>query len=398
MARLIFPKLDWRLWLLLVAIGGWLSGFWWCRGRWEQGQWFLWVVLPVFALHADHVWNLWRDWYRERDWVWLGVFALIEWQFWITGIRTGDWWGGAGSGRDLVMMTVLLSLLAMAARRPDLSRWLREGTLALASVAVLVSLLVFYRDYGLSEQRFRLNWRYREGFNAVTTGVLVGYALVLGLRRERRHWLSALALALLGFALAGTESRGALLAVVAAVAVALAQAFFRREGPGLKGPLLLSCAAGGIGFVGYWAGASLLTQDTGGMVARGSAGRLEIYQHYLAHLSATDWLLGQGQVTPLGPEFLGWTVHHTHSAYLGQLVAFGAVGLCGLLALLVTVTWRVRASSELPLIVFGAVACLFDGGIVFSALSMARWEVLVLAVPLVMAWSRDREPPSVPRH
>lgn len=398
MARLISSKHDWRLWLLLLAIGGWLSGFWWCRGRWEQGQWFLWVLLPVFALNADSIWNLWRNWYRERDWVWLGVFGLVEWQFWITGLRTGDWWGGAGSGRDFVMMTVLLSLLALCARRPDLSRWLREGTFVIASVAVLASLLIFYQDYGLSEQRFRLNWRYREGFNAVTTGVLVGFALLLGLRRDKQNWLFATALMILGFALAGTESRGALLAVVAGVGVALAQAFFRKEGPGLKGPLLLSCGAGGLGFVVYWAGASLLAQDAGGMVARGSAGRLEIYQHYLGNLSAIDWLLGQGQVTPLGPEVLGWTVHHTHSAYLGQLVAFGAVGLFGLLALLATVSWRVRASSYLPLIVFGAVACLFDGGVVFSALSMARWEVLVLAVPLVMAWSSHREPRKFSAH
>ena len=53
-----------------------------------------------------------------------------------------------------------------------------------------------------------------------------------------------------------------------------------------------------------------------------------------------------------------------------------------------------RAQAVLPLFVFGLIACLFDGGQVLSVLTLARWETLLVLVPLVLAaaqWDLEAE-------
>ena len=223
--------------MLQFALIGWVTGFWWAGGRWEQDLWLQWIVLPSFALNADHIWALWKNHFgdagegvRKNLW-WFGLFSLIEWQFWVTGFRTGDWWGGAGSGKDLVILTVLISSFALVFQQPAARNRLWLSVLAVAFLAVAVSLLIFYQQYAASEERFRLVWRNQPGFNAVTTGILVGFALVAAWGPWTRHrkiptWVRHLVLLVLGIALAASESRGALLAVLAAGAVHLTREVF----------------------------------------------------------------------------------------------------------------------------------------------------------------------------
>lgn len=397
--------LHWRPWLLHLALIAWVTGFWWCSGRWEHNRWLQWIVLPVFAINADHVWALWKEWLgslalglglglgsdQKRDLWWFALFSLIEWQFWLTGIRTGDWWGGPGSGKDLIILIVLLSSLVLLARDLRALTWLWRSVLFVAALALGASACLFYADYGISEERFRLGWRSQPGFNAVTTGLLVGFALVVAWGPwanfgKRFHWVHGLVLFLFGALLAASESRGALLAVSVAF-VAQAFLWFQKSDSPSKGALRLfgQLLPSLFGFLGYWFLALRVGESSSALVARGSAGRLEIYRHYLADLSVLDWVVGKGHVPSLPPSELGWLVHHPHSAYLGQLVGYGLLGSILLAIVLLAALWKIRARPELPLVLFGLTACLFDGGQLVSALTLARWETLVVLVPLIIA-------------
>ena len=367
-------------------------------------MWMQWVVLPSFALNADHVWALWKDWFgaagggMRRVFWWLGLFTLIEWQFWVTGFRTGDWWGGAGSGKDLVVLVVVISSLGLLSQKPTARNRLWLLVVGIAFLAVTASLLIFYQQYAVSEQRFRLVWRYQPGFNAVTTGLLVGFALVAAWGPWAHHekvpaWGRHLVLLVFGIALAASESRGALLAVLAAGAVHLARKLLIDEGSSKRGTfsirtlqeLLVPCA----GFLVYWLLAFRQGEASGGdLVNRGSAGRLEIYGIYLSQLSPLDWIFGKGRIPSLAPEELGWLVHHTHNAYLGQLVSYGVLGAVALALILLFALWKIRRTPEVSLVTFGLVACLFDGGQIVTILSLARWETLVVLVPLIVAVTR----------
>ncbi|WP_411846898.1 hypothetical protein AAFN60_05170 [Roseibacillus persicicus] len=394
-------RLDkWRPLLLQFALIAWVTGFWWCRGRWEQGLLLQWVVLPAFALNADHAWNLWKEWFGagvRRYFCWWSLFSLIEWQFWVTGARAGDWWGGAGSGKDFVVLSILVTSLALLGQNPSARLRLWWSVMVVGLIAIGASFFQFYQDYGISEQRFRLVWRYRAGFNAVTTGILVGFALVVCWGPWARHrripvWGQYLALIFLGAALAASESRGALLAALVAGGGHLLQGillgkspFKLRLAPAYVWQNLLVPVAG---FVAYWAMALQFGKAEGDdLMSRGSAGRLDVYQEYLKQLSGWDWAVGTGEVFSLPPEELGWLVHHPHSAYLGQLAGYGVLGSLLLLVFLGVALWAIRRRPELPLVLFGLAAGLFDGGQFFSAFSVARWEILVVFVPLVVALS-----------
>lgn len=388
---------HWRPWLLHFAIVGWVTGYWWASGRWEHGLWLQWIVLPAFALNADHVWQLWKEWWgglasgEGRKLWWFGFFSLLEWQFWVTGFRTGDWWGGAGSGKDLALLVILVSSLFLLSREERALTWLWRGVVAIGLVAAVVSAFLFYGEYGVSEERFRLGWRSLPGFNAVTTGILVGFALVVGwgpwsLTEGKYRWPQWLVLALLGALLAASESRGALLAVLVAL-VGRGALLFQEEGSVVERakrflPISLPPL---LGFLVYWLLALGAGERSSDLVTRGSAGRLEIYQRYLSELGPLDFWIGKGHVPSLPASELGWLVHHPHSAYLGQLVAYGWLGTLALFALLAIALWRIRGCSEMPLVLFGLTACLFDGGQMLSMLTIARWETLVVLVPLIMA-------------
>lgn len=358
---------------------GWVAGFWLFAGRYEQAAWCAWVLFPAAVWNGRRVFNLWREVQGgTRGW-WLLLGALIGWQFLITGLRGGEWWAGAGAGKDALLLCALVSGLVLAGRDEQSRYLLWRVALAAGSGAVLVSLIVFYSEIGIDEERFRLCWRGWPGFNAVTTGILAGMAMMVGIatgENGTRGWkvCACAALVVLGFGLAASESRGPLLAVGAGVAWWLSgnARLWRR----LSWPLA--------GFLAYWVLVMFADQEGVGLIERGSSGRLGIYQTYLSQMAAVDWWVGRGRVWML-PEFvLGWRVHHPHNAYLGQLVGYGLIGF---LLMLATLAWgflRMRRSPESAILVFGLITLLFDGGRVFSVTSIARWEVLVVMVPLVL--------------
>ena len=266
----------------------------------------------------------------------------------------------------------------MIGRDDKFRRGLWNGVFAAGSIAVLLSLFVFYSKIGMNEERFRLCWRGLPGFDAVTTGIFTGMALMIGLMgaSESRWWRAFVmaALALLGFGLAASESRGALLAVSAGIAWWLLKN--HRSWSKLVWPIF--------GFAAYWILVGFVGQGRSGLVERGSSGRFEIYPSYLSQITGDDWIFGKGRIWMLPDSVLGWLVHHPHNAYLGQLAGYGIIGLGLMLAILSWAFVKLRGSPEAAILVFGMVTLLFDGGMVFSMYSTARWEALVVLVPLVL--------------
>lgn len=358
---------------------GWVAGFWLFKGRNEQADWFLWVLLPVAVWNGRRILELWGGGSREsRSW-WVLFWSLVGWQFLITGLRAGNWWNGPGAGKDALMMFALVSGLAFVGRDEQGRSWLWKGVLAVGSVGILVSLIAFYSEIRIGEERFRLCWRRWPGFNAVTTGIFTGMALMIGLaggENGRRWWKPCVcaALAVLGFGLAASESRGPLVAVVAGAVWWLAADF--RSWRRLAWPLA--------GFAAYWVLVGFAGQLGGGFIERGSSGRFDIYQTYLSQMAGADWIFGKGKIWMLPESVLGWLVHHPHNAYLGQLAGYGMVGLLLMLTTLARGFFKMRGAPESAILAFGLVTLLFDGGMVFSLFSTARWEALVVMVPLVL--------------
>lgn len=355
---------------------GWVAGFWLFKGRNEQAAWCVWILFPVAVWNGRRVLDLWRGVSREARGWWVLFWSLIGWQFLVTGLRGGNWWAGAGAGRDVLLVFALVSGLVMVGRDGQGRSLLWKVVFVAGAIAVLVSLIVFYSEIRLHEERFRLCWRRWPGFDAVTTGIFTGMALMVGLATGEsgpRWWTRCVcaALAVLGFGLAASESRGPLLAVGAGAVWWLSGNV--RSWRRLGWPLA--------GFAAYWV---LVGQGGGGLIERGSSGRFDIYQTYLSQMSGADWLVGRGEVWMLPESVLGWRVHHPHNAYLGQLVGYGMVALLLLLAMLAWGFLKMRRSPESAILAFGLVTLLFDGGMVFSMISTARWEALVVMVPLVL--------------
>ncbi len=313
----------------------------------------------------------------SRGW-WVLFWSLIVWQFLVTGFRTANWWNKSGAGKDALLIFALVSGLAMIGRDDNYRNALWKSVYVAGSVGVLLSLFAFYSETEMNEERFRICWRGRPGFDAVTTGIFVGMALMIGLigLGDSRWWNAFVcaALAWLGFGLAASESRGALLAVIAGISWWLLKNY--RRWSKLVWPLF--------GFATYWILVAFWGQGRSGLVERGSSGRIDIYLSYLSQIKGSDWIIGKGHIWMLPESVLGWLVHHPHNAYLGQLAGYGIIGLVLMLA---TLSWgfnKLHKSKESAILIFGLVTLLFDGGMVFSMFSTARWEALVVMIPLVL--------------
>ncbi len=370
---------EWREWLLAVALGLWLAGYWVAQDGWYHRRALVWLV-PFLLLGADRMIRA-----GAIRWLW-AVALLLGWQ-----VLSRSWAepplveaGGAG---DAVVVLLLGAALAAVGRRKPFGVWIIGGLAILGAGVVAYSLGAFYGEEGrsLAADRFRNVFVYSEGLNPVLTGMLCASGAVAAawftLRnsgwRARIPW--SLALAVLVFGMLASQSRGPALGFGAGVGILL---FFERRAC-LSAGITIAATVGGYFLAILWSG---VVVDA---IARGTTGRVPIYQWFLERLSGMELLVGWGfgTVSEIPAEELGWFVHHPHSSYLTQLVLGGVLGL-GLL--LVVLGWSLREawregtrgqSLWMALLACGLVSLLFDGAEMFTLHSAPRLELLLVVVP-----------------
>ncbi|MDP6207378.1 MAG: hypothetical protein QGG01_03675, partial [Roseibacillus sp.] len=322
---------EWREWLLAVALGLWLAGYWVAQDGWYHRRALVWLV-PFLLLGADRMIRA-----GAIRWLW-AVALLLGWQ-----VLSRSWAepplveaGGAG---DAVVVLLLGAALAAVGRRKPFGVWIIGGLAILGAGVVAYSLGAFYGEEGrsLAADRFRNVFVYSEGLNPVLTGMLCASGAVAAawftLRnsgwRARIPW--SLALAVLVFGMMASQSRGPALGFGSGLGILL---FFERRAC-LSAGITIVATVGGYFLAILWSG---VVVDA---IARGTTGRVPIYQWFLERLSGMELLVGWGfgTVSEIPAEELGWFVHHPHSSYLTQLVLGGVLGL-GLL--LVVLGWSLR--------------------------------------------------------
>jgi hypothetical protein len=375
-----------REFYLAIAVGLWLGGYFFASG-WEHRQAFRWL-LPIVVLNGD----LLVKTFRETRWLWL-VTALLGYQ-----ALSRLWSGGSeriSNPADLAMVFLLLVALVTIGRKEGAGTII-TGVLAILCAGVtLYSLVVYYGEdsHQLAGHRLRNVLVYEEGLNPVLTGMLCAFGAVAAvwfLRRDdwwpfRGGWV--LALAVLVFGLMMAESRGALLS--AGVGLTVLAFFLRRS-------IWPAVATIGVSVAAYLV-ILFSIGDGGGLIERGSTGRVEIYKWFLERTSLRDVVIGRGmsaEVT-IAEEELGWFVHHPHSAYLTQFLLTGVLGL-GLM--LLVIGWASRSALVearrkdvlwLALLASGTVALIFDCGQMFSVYSAPRIEFLLVLVPAALVIGKN---------
>ena len=371
--------------LLAVVLGLWLAGFWVARDGWHHRRAFI-LLVPFLLLGADHILAA----ARTVRWLW-AVALLVGWQA-LSRVWAEPPLGHAGEFGDAVAVVLLGLALVAVGRMGALAEQIMAGLAALGAAVTVFSLWAFYGDpaHGLAPDRFRNVLVYRgEGLNPVLTGMLCSSGAVAAgwftLRREGRRAgaLWALVLAVLVFGLMASQSRGAMLGFGAGFGTLLL--LERRK-------CLAAVVSTAFSVAVYFLALAVTPQGgdaAGGLIERGSSGRLAIYQWFLERLPGLEVLTGWGfgTVSEIPKEELGWLVHHPHSSFLTQLVLGGLVGM-GLL--LLVLCWSFRDSLRLgmlgqslwaPLLACGLGSLLFDGAEIFSLHSVPRLEFLLVVVP-----------------
>jgi hypothetical protein len=387
-----------RLELLFVAIlAVWLGGFWYCSGAW----WHRWglgcLVIPALLLNFGQL----RSVVREERWLRLAAVLLV-WQvlsrFWSSGPPEP-----MGSWIDALLVFGLLCSVFVLARGPLGTTWVFPALAVVAALVALLSLLVFYAhpERSVAESRLRNVLIYEHGLNAVLTGLLCAFGALIAAWKVagtdpaeskpwRWFWLAVLVLNLLG--LLASQSRGPML--MYGVGVLVFVGIERRR----IIPAVVASVLTVLSYFGLLAWATAGQEAAIDLIQRGSTGRLEMYGWFFKQMSGWEGLFGKGMATTatVAEEEFGWFIQHPHSSYLTQ---FYLTGLVGTALLGVLLAWGLQAALKLALsgeslwlaLLAGAgVALLIDGGHAFSVFSVARLEILLLAVPAAMAVGRVR--------
>lgn len=411
--------------LLLANVAGFLGGYFVLHNQWLQLSWGL-ILATLWLLAGGHE-DLGTALKKDR---WMqavgGVMALMMLRSTLMespGATLTELWKGWGN--SFLLFGFLLTLW-QAARLPNVISSLGKPVVAMASVAALVSLVLFYTVHpeGVFGASLR-NCLVFGGWNSVCTGLTFGFAAcwasmnwdAASERKDRRRWLAALVI--LMTATLFSLSRGALLAFISAHLVLLLVMGWRRSwrpvvammaGVALfqaSAPLLSDLAAKDASKRLKMQDATAAVQQYGdnvvksnplqAAVKRSDNGRFIIYGAVVNALTTPqDWLLGKG----LWAEddcwtcSLFWTPEHTHSVFWDTLVHSGVPGLLAVLGL---AGWgglraiRLARAGEpvwLMLAGFGLTGLLFDGDTVWALVSVSRFEPLLFWTPLVIASSR----------
>lgn len=375
-----------------IALGFWLAAFWFLSpGFWHRTL-LGWLVIPsLFFIPRARILAI-----PTLRWLTLAA-VLLGWQ------TLGRLWSGGGNAPpgwwlDSFLVLGLLCALLATARGPAISAIVFPALSLVSATTAAISLAVFYQPAArnLADDRLRNVFFYENGLNAVPTGFLFAFGAVIAAWQTTRpsrcgHRIlqtSAAALSLLG--LLATQSRGPML--MFAIGFLCLLAFERKR----TLPVLAATAATTLVFFGLllWVGTG--REAALDLVQRGSTGRFAIYHWFLTHMSARDALIGAGMARPLElpKEVLGWRVVHPHSIYLTQFYQTGIVGSALLLALIAGAAKsaltlaRCGESLWFCLLAGACVALVFDGGQVFTVYSVARIEILLVAVPAAIAVGR----------
>jgi hypothetical protein len=418
--------------LLLLNAAGLLAGYFVMFNEWLQLGWF--GVLTAMWLAAGGLQEF-TEGLRRDPWV-LALFGVVflllvrSSVLQSPGMTVADLW--LGWFKTVLLLPVVL-MLWQVARSARVIRRIGLPMVAVAAVAALVSVLVFYRLDADSMFGTRLrNWFVYGGLNSVCTGLTFGFAAVWAAacwnsaedKKERRLWLAAL-VPLLAATLF-TLSRGAFFALVAAhLALLVVRGWRRAWRPlavlvvmvalfQLSGPLLsylaVNDAAARLGVEDRAMAAEMVgdavvsPNPMRAMMERADNGRFGIFQAALSSMTTwQDWVFGKGMWS--SNDFwscaLHWYPEHLHSIFMDALIRGGVPGLAALLGLLGWGAWRAlllaRRGEEIWLMLagFGVVALMFDGDSAFAFLTVPRYEPLLIWVPLVMASARymgDRPP------
>jgi len=378
--------------LPVAALGVWLAAFWFLSSQASHNSLLVWFVIPSLVF-------LWRELFavvKSSRWLWL-VAVLLGWQ-----TLSRSWSGGFnaphGWTRDFLLVLGLLCALLTAARAKAI-RTVVFPVLAIISATVsAITMAMFYLTDGrnLADDRLRNMFFYQDGLNAVPTGFLFAFGALIAAwqttRPASRGWcrvqISATVLSLLG--LLSTQSRGPML--MFAVGLMCLLAFERKRAL----PVLVAAAATTLVYFGVLLWVAAGREAVFNLAQRGSTGRFAIYHWFLTQMSFRDVLIGTGMARPLAlPEdVLGWRIQHPHSIYLTQFYQTGIVGaallftLIGMAAKSALALARRGESLWLCLLAGGCVALIFDCGQVFSVYSVARIEILLVAVPAAIAVGR----------
>lgn len=411
--------------LLLVNASGFLVGFYAMHNQWIQLAWFGLMTTAWFWAGGfqDFMQSLRRD-------AWLvslvGLTSLLLVRSSIIespGMGIENLW--AGWFKTVLLLAVLM-MLWQAGSRPRSVRALGLPLVVTACATAVGSMMIFYILSSGAVIGTRLsNWFIYGGWNSVCTGMTFGFAATWAVyswhqataRRERIIWL-LMSLLLIAATLM-TMSRGAFLALV----IAHAGLIFARGWRYSRKPagLLLSCiilfqlSAPLISRIAVWDASRRLSVSSepvtreiladqiiaanpaARLVERADNGRFEIYGAALQSMTTwQDWLWGKGlwSANDFWSCSLQWYPEHLHSVFMDALVRGGIPTLLGLLAI---IGWGLRRAFVLAregeelwfmLACFGCAGLLFDGDSAFSLLTIPRFEVLILWVPLVIASAR----------
>lgn len=371
--------------MLAIVITFWLAEYYFVADGWWHQRHFWLFVMPIFALNYEcfrlkilpnrSVWPIYT----------LLVFQLIS-CVWAASLDTAL----ISLGVDFISVLLLSASIILVGSYFSIGSILFP-VMSIGAVCTFVSLVAYYYGHPFS-RRFWFPFIYENGLNPVLTGFICGfsaliasYQVALEEHGRRKAWI-AVALIISFMGLLAAQSRGPWLAF--SVGFAIMTLFLRRR---VIFSMLLIGTTTAVYFTSLmsssrvWNGSSL--------VNRGVTGRFDIYQAYLDLMEPIHLFIGSGwgTISTLPTEKLGWFVHHPHSAYFTQFYLTGAIGLVLLLLILMqgvrNGVYLLRKENDglgLALLLSGMVGVLFDGGHIFSLLSVSRIEFLLVAAPLLL--------------
>ena len=203
-------------------------------------------------------------------------------------------------------------------------------------------------------------------------------------------WMGAFLVLVTGLVL--TQGRTTMAAFFGAAGLAIVLARDRRAAVAFA-LLVMMIALGFVLVGGDWAAS---------LVKRGEAGRLVIYQSLIERMDGRWWFgvglaAGDDVEFPVGSEDFprGFTIPHSHSAFVATFYHGGALGLALLLALVGAagvLAWLVARDRGDPtgavLLLFGVVCLMPDGHRLVSNPHLSSWLIFWLPVGWIIAASR----------